>query len=312
MSTPPTTVRLENVTKCFGVQTALKEISLEIPKGEFLALLGHNGAGKSTLMKLILGLNRPTQGTVFIFGQDPTKTVGRIWRKQVGFLPENVVLHSEMTGLDTLAFYARLKEIPKKTCMTLLHQVGLSFEAAHNRVQTYSKGMRQRLGLAQALLGEPHLLLLDEPTTGLDPTLRRLFYATLQALKARGTTILLSSHILRELEPHCDRVLILREGEIAALGSLEQLRHHARLSTTVRITTNGPVDVLVSRLSPHYSVQKIHGHIVQLECPLVQKVSLLDLARHSGANLQDIEIKRPNLDDIYLHFNGNTLGAETS
>ena len=127
-------------------------------------------------------------------------------------------------------------------------------------------------------------------------------------MKAKGTTILLSSHILRELESHCDRIMILQGGEMAALGSLQQLRHHAQIPVIIRITTNGPSDVLIARLSPLTPIHTVQDRVVQLECPLANKVSLLNRISQDGANVQDIEIKHPNLEDIYLHFSRNTSG----
>ena len=195
-------VALDNVSKAYGSQQVLEGINLALPQGKCLALIGHNGAGKTTLMKLILGLIRPTAGRVEVLGGDPA-VADKSFRRQLGFLPENVAFHEELTGADTLAFYARLKGLPTTCCPALLERVGLSF-AATRRVRTYSKGMRQRLALAQALLGTPKLLLLDEPTTGLDPVLRQEFFEIIRELTAAGTTVIISSHILTELEARTD------------------------------------------------------------------------------------------------------------
>ena len=151
----------------YGALTALTAVSLDGVPGECLALVGHNGAGKTTLMKLLLGLVRPSEGTVRTWA--PTRLRPRATtRFQLGFLPETIAFDAAMTGREVLAFYARLKRLAPRTAEPLLERVGLAAAAGH-RVGTYRKGMRQRLGLAQALLGRPRLLLLDEPTTGLDP-----------------------------------------------------------------------------------------------------------------------------------------------
>jgi len=141
-------VNIGEVTKVYKGHTAISGVSLEIPAGRCVALIGHNGAGKTTLMKLILGLTKPTSGSIEVLGFDPASG-GKAFRQQIGFLPENVAFHDEMTGTDTLAFYARLKGGGAKTVPQLLERVGLT-NAAGRRVKTYSKGMRQRLGLAQA------------------------------------------------------------------------------------------------------------------------------------------------------------------
>ena len=148
-----------------------------------------------------------------------------------------MAFHDELTGADTLTFYARLKGADRKEVSTLLERVGLA-KASSRRVKTYSKGMRQRLGLAQALLGAPRLLLLDEPTTGLDPVLRQEFFQIIRDLTKRGTTVVLSSHILTELEARTDIAAILRDGRLAAFGDLETLRRQAGLPVTVHVKGN--------------------------------------------------------------------------
>lgn len=298
-------IHFNAVTKQFGKQTALKDIDLTVSKGEFLALLGHNGAGKTTLMKLILGLTKPSTGQVSILKHNPCGNQGRDFRKSVGFLPESVVFSGEMTGLDTLRFYARLKGLNTNDCMSLLDRVYLEPSAARRRVKTYSKGMRQRLGLAQALLGQPKLLLLDEPTTGLDPSLRRTFYDILAQLKKKGTTILLSSHILPELESQCDRVAILESGHLVALGSIEQLRQQTGLPVTFKLNSNNSLESLKQQLDIHYPNSEIKGQKLHLTCPMEEKVNLLATLTKGDFSLSDIEITLPNLDDIYFHFRTN-------
>ena len=226
---------LQSVGKRYGGVTALTAVSLEGLPGECLALVGHNGAGKTTLMKLLLGLVRPSEGTVLTLAADPTSAAGDAARFQLGFLPETIAFDAAMTGREVLAFYARLKRLAPSTGEPLLERVGLA-PAAGRRVGTYSKGMRQRLGLAQALLGRPRLLLLDEPTTGLDPALRRSFYELISELTRDGVTVLLSSHALSEMEARTDRVAILERGRLIACGSLADLRRQARLPVQVRIT----------------------------------------------------------------------------
>jgi energy-coupling factor transporter ATP-binding protein EcfA2 len=160
----------------------------ELHPGEATALVGHNGAGKTTLIKLLLGLVRPSQGSVSVLGVDPAGRQGAEARRALGFLPENVAFHGAMTGTELMNFYARLKGQPVSRNRDLLARVGLA-EAADRRVSTYSKGMRQRLGLAQTLIGDPRLLLLDEPTSGLDPASRAEVFDMIDRLRADGATI---------------------------------------------------------------------------------------------------------------------------
>lgn len=297
-------IRFDAVSKQFGRQTALREVSVTVKGGEFLALLGHNGAGKTTMMKLLLGLTRPSSGSISVMGLDPADSSHRDFRRKVGFLPESVLFQREMKGLDVLGFYARLKRVPKESCAELLESVGLKDEAQRRAVKTYSKGMRQRLGLAQALLGEPELLLLDEPTTGLDPELRRSFFMILDRLKARGATIILSSHILSELEKRCDRALIMREGRVAAVGSVEELRNQTKLPVRIRLTAVDGVESIIKQLDSRYPVQRLDDQGLRIECPMDEKLALVSQLTNGQAALRDIEIHPPDLDDIYVHFSG--------
>ena len=177
------TVSVNGVEKSYGAVKALRNVSFDLGPGRLSALVGHNGAGKTTLIKLMLGLIHAERGAVRVLDEDPAAGEFSA-RRQLGYLPENVAFNAALTGRETLAFYARLKQIKPASAWPLLDRVGL-MHAADRRVGTYSKGMRQRLGLAQALLGRPRVLLLDEPTTGLDPALRQTFYEILERIARR-------------------------------------------------------------------------------------------------------------------------------
>ncbi|RAI54106.1 ABC transporter ATP-binding protein [Roseicella frigidaeris] len=187
-------IELEGVAKRYGAVQAVRDVSFSLPQGARVALVGHNGAGKTTLMKLMLGLIRPSAGSLRVLGEDPAAGVAGA-RQRLGWLPENASFNPSLTGREVLRFFARLKRERAAVADDLLERVGLS-EAARRRVGGYSKGMRQRLGLAQAMLGSPRALLLDEPTTGLDPAVRHGLYDMLAVLAGGGTTVLLSSHAL--------------------------------------------------------------------------------------------------------------------
>jgi Cu-processing system ATP-binding protein len=177
-------ISLRGVSHQFGAFTALQDVSFDIGRGEMFGLIGHNGAGKSTLFKLMLGLLTPASGSIKVLGQDTGAAAFRQTRRQIGYLPENFVTYDNLSGAEVLQLFADLKQVPRSTCADLLDLVGLT-AAAGRHVQTYSKGMRQRLGLAQALLGEPQLIFLDEPTNGLDPQGIADFYAILDSVRAR-------------------------------------------------------------------------------------------------------------------------------
>ncbi|MBF0625478.1 MAG: ABC transporter ATP-binding protein [Magnetococcales bacterium] len=291
-------LQVETLVKQYPRHRALDGVTLDLPAGMCVALLGHNGAGKTTLMKLLLGLIRPTAGRVRVLGEDPAQ-VPPAFRRQLGFLPENVVFHDELTGRDTLLFYARLKGADPRRCIDLLERVGLA-QAAAERVKTYSKGMRQRLGLAQALLGQPRLLLLDEPTTGLDPLLRQEFYRILQELRAAGATVLLSSHVLTELEARTDQAVILRSGRLAAWGTLDALRQRADLPVCLRVVTADP-DGVEPRLDGLSTTRAIDGTL-EVRCPVTDKMAVLRRIVQLGPAVTDVEIRLPDLNDVYRHF----------
>ncbi|MCR6630504.1 MAG: ABC transporter ATP-binding protein [Magnetospirillum sp.] len=294
-----TAIAVDGVSKFYRDHAALTGVGFSLPAGACLALLGHNGAGKTTLMKLMLGLIRPTAGSVRVLGRDPAGAA-LDFRRQLGFLPENVAFHDEMTGRETLRFFARLKGEGGAACDDLLERVGLAF-AAHRRVKTYSKGMRQRLGLAQALLGRPRVLLLDEPTTGLDPVLRVEFFRIIAELTKSGSTVVLSSHILTELEARTELVAIMRQGRLAAWGSLEQLRRQAGLPIRIRLSTPGGARAVADRLGG-LALDHVNEHAVELSCALPDKMEVLRHIAGVGALVADMDIHLPSLDDLYVHF----------
>ncbi len=299
-------VTLKNTGKTYDGRAALSNITFSVPKGKCVALIGHNGAGKTTLMKLVLGLARPTSGSVSVLGVDPSRG-GKSFRRELGFLPENVAFHAELTGVDTLSFYARLKGLSRDVCPPLLERVGL-LSAASRRVKTYSKGMRQRLGLAQALLGTPRLLLLDEPTSGLDPLLRHEFFDIIRELTSAGTTVILASHVLTELEARTDLAAIMRDGRLVAFGEIEHLRLMAGLPVTIR--AHGDAQAIAKRLDGcfHQTIGPDETS-VDIGCAVQDKMALLRLLAETGEACADIEIRPPSLDDLYIHYSGRGVGS---
>ncbi len=202
---------------------AVRGVSLKIEAGEVYGLIGPNGSGKSTTMKALLGLLAPDRGTCAVFGRDSLRVDSR---SEVGFLPENPYFYKHLTGAETLAFYGKLCGIKGKALKSrieeLLDLTGLA-DAAKRRVGGYSKGMLQRIGLAQALIQDPKLLVLDEPTAGVDPTGARLIRDLILELKSRGKTIFLCSHLLEQVQEVCDRVGIIHRGRLVKEGELDDL-----------------------------------------------------------------------------------------
>jgi Cu-processing system ATP-binding protein len=294
-------IECHGLTKRHGELTRLDALDLTVKEGEVLALLGHNGAGKTTTMKLILGLISPSAGSLSVLGGAPDGPHAETLRRRLGYLPENVNFYEQLTGHEVLAYFARLKRVDRRQVDELLERVGLA-EAANRRVKTYSKGMRQRLGLAQALLGEPQLLLLDEPTTGLDPAATRDFYETVRELRERGCTVLLSSHVLPGVEPYIDRALILGAGRCLALGSLDELRRQAALPLTIRARGRWPgVDWSQGWEDTRIAPRHLNGSALELGVhPSAKMTALRRLSATPG--VEDIDVLPPTLEHLYAHF----------
>lgn len=288
----------EQVGKRYGSLATLTDLSFTVAEGEVLALLGHNGAGKTTSMKLILGLIAASSGTVRTFGDDPLSA--NALRGQLGYLPENVSFYEQLSGQEVLTYFARLKRTSLLQVKELLERVGLG-AAAQRRVKTYSKGMRQRLGLAQALLGRPRLVLLDEPTTGLDPAATRDFYAMVKELRDDGCAVLLSSHVLPGIEPYIDRALILGDGRRLALGSIAELRQTADLPITVRASGAWQPDEWQQVFGAEVELVQADARKLELKVPAQVKMAVLrELSNH--AQVQDLELQPPTLESLYTHF----------
>lgn len=311
MSHAPTPViEFRDVTLHHGRLTRLDRLSFSAGQGEVLALLGHNGAGKTTTMHLILGLLSPDSGRVSVLSGAPDGRRAAALRKRLGYLPENVSFYEALTGVEVLTYFARLKRADRREVSTLLEKVGLG-HAARRRVKTFSKGMRQRLGLAQALLGEPSLVLLDEPTTGLDPAATRDFYTTLDELRDRGGSVVLSSHILPGIEPYIDRALVLGDGKRLALGSMANLRHEAALPVMIRVRgrlTGAGWQALVQK--PEHALLAQDENEAELAVPEYAKLDTLrTLTAMPGVT--DIAVEPPTLEDLYRHFSQASSSAET-
>jgi Cu-processing system ATP-binding protein len=298
MSSP--LVSLVEAGKSYGQLNALNAINMSLNEGEVLGLFGHNGAGKTTMMKLILGVISPSKGNVEVMGISPDSKEAWHCRSKVGYLPENVSFYEQLTGLEVLTYFVKLKgftnKAGKQKAVNLLEQVGIT-HAMNRQVKTYSKGMRQRLGLAQAFIGEPKLLLLDEPTVGLDPIATREFYQTVDQLKSNGSSVILCSHVLPGVEQHIDRAMILSSGKLLALGTLQALRKQAELPVMIKSSGISEAIAQNSHLTPFLS--DICSNT--LKVPAHEKIQVLKQLINM-AGLKDIEIESANLEQVYQYF----------
>lgn len=225
-------LHITGITKRYGTLTALDGLDLSIQEGEIFGLLGANGAGKTTLIKLMIGLLKADEGHIKVLGLDPIRQAREL-RRQIGYMPQSPVLYDDLTGHENLMFWARAHHLPdlRTRADETLALANLS-DRADDPVYTYSGGMKQRLSLACALVHRPRLLLLDEPTTGVDPKLRHTFWETFRGMTAAGTTIVLSTHQMDEAV-YCDRLAVMREGRVLACDTPAGLSGYGETTITV-------------------------------------------------------------------------------
>jgi len=277
---------------------ALGGVSLEVGRGEVFGLLGPNGAGKTTTVKILLDLTRPTEGSASILGvptSDPES------RRKVGYLPEGHKFPGYLTARQTLSIFGRMSGMEsadiERRVMPLLEQLRIA-EWADVRVKKFSKGMTQRLGIASALIHEPEVLFLDEPTDGVDPVGRREIRDILKEQAELGRTIFLNSHLLSEIELMCDRTAILRKGKIAAAGRIEEL---TRKGSTYKIRTWGTPDNLLDRLrEAGAGIERANGHMVLNVRDVEHLNQLIDEVRASGGMIEEIAPVKSTLEDVFV------------
>jgi Cu-processing system ATP-binding protein len=296
-------IEIRGVHKRYGAINAVDGVDLDIAAGELFGLIGHNGAGKTTLFKMMLGLLPASAGEIRIGGHAVRGEAFRQVRRGIGYLPESLALYDNLTGLETLHFFARLKGADRNTCPALLEQVGLA-DAAGQRVRNYSKGMRQRLGFAQALLGSPRLLFLDEPTNGLDPQGILEFYRILADLRQGGVTVVLTSHILAEIQQRVDRLALMRNGRIQALGTVQALRHGQDLPLTLRVSFRPGDEATLRQTLAGLGIAGLEASdgIARFTCPRQAKMAVLAALTAAGPAIRDIDVHEPTLEDIFMGY----------
>lgn len=303
-------IELDQITKRYKNHTAVDHLSLSINKGEVFGLLGPNGAGKTTTILMILGLTEPTSGSVRVAGIDSTRHPIEVKRK-VGYLPDNVGFYNNMSGLDNLLFTAKLngmeKEEAQERALSLLKRVGLE-DAGNKKVGEYSRGMRQRLGLADVLMKNPEIIILDEPTLGIDPEGVRDFLELIKNLnKTEKITVILSSHHLHQVQQVCDRVGIFVEGKLLAQGNLEELVEQLfdTNSVVVQVHASPLEESLIQKIQQLVEVTHVEsiGHN-QVEITSTEDISptISRLIIESGSDLYQIYRKSFGLDEIYHRY----------
>ena len=304
----PPVIVTTNLTKRYDSTIAANDVSLSVPAHSIYGFLGPNGAGKTTTIRMLLGFVSPTSGSATIFGHDIQREGVRS-REDLGYLVPAESLYPQMRGRDQLDFAASLSDRPPVLRKQVLDLLELSDKVLGQKLQSYSKGMKQKLALVAAVQHDPGLLILDEPTDGLDPLIRRRFEEFLQDFRDRGRTVFMSSHDLAEVERVCDSVAVIREGIIIAQQTVEDLKRYHRQRLRVTFRTAIPAGI-------------VEMGTVEFQDPVTRTVSLLletdvnDLiAGLHQADIEEIALTPPSLDDIFLAFydyqreNGFTAGT---
>lgn len=295
-------IRIENISKQFKSFKAVKNITLDIEQGELFGLIGPNGAGKTTMFKMLLGLLKPSEGRILYDDSDLFGKWNRKLRTEIGYLPENVVFYDHLTGRETLEFFAKLKGASNKRVQEVIETLGIAHYMDRN-VKDYSKGMRQRIGLAQAILGNPKILFLDEPTTGLDPQGVAEFFEILFKLKKSGTTIIMTSHILREIQGRVDRLGIMLDGRLHAVGSISELKKGLNLDHGILVSSDGKSEVIVKHLENlNLELNRKDDSNLLIKCIEGQKIEVLEQLLLIKNHIKDIEMYSPGLDDVFLNL----------
>ena len=288
-------VALEGVSKRFGQVQALAGLSLSLEPGEVFGFLGPNGAGKSTAIRVILGFLRPTEGAVRVFGLDPWSAPVEV-KRRLGYVPDSATAYDGMTGSELLSYLDGLQGTDSRARRRMLcERFELGDGALRRRIKGYSNGMRRKLALVQAMQHDPEVLIMDEPTQGLDPLTQQAFFSLVRECHARGRTVFLSSHVLSEVEEICQRVAIVRQGAVAALESMEALRGRRVRVMEVEFKGAGPDSLsvagaeVVERNGGRWRM-RVSGDVTPL---------LRALARYEVA---DLLFERPSLEDAFLEY----------
>ncbi|WP_102346460.1 ABC transporter ATP-binding protein [Bacillus sp. Marseille-P3661] len=311
-----TIIDIQNLTKFYETKCAVDDLNLKIYRGEVFGLLGPNGAGKSTSILMMLGLSEPSTGTITVCGYNSTHEPIKV-KQKVGYLPDNVGFYEERTGLENLLYTAQLngqsKQEAKERAIDLLRQVGLE-KACHKKTGNYSRGMKQRLGLADVLIKQPEVIILDEPTLGIDPQGVQDLLSLIRTLsKEYGITVLLSSHHLHQVQQICDRVGLFVDGKLLACGNIKELAHKLFSSDGMTLETKVSLitDPLLEKLRDIPEVLAVEYKHDELTIKSKTDISseVASIIVNSGISLRGLVLKEHGLDDIYhQYFEGEVNG----
>ena len=306
-------ITVENLVKKYNGHTAVDGVSFDINRGEIFGLLGPNGAGKSTLISMMCCLLESTSGKIIIEGFDIEKEPFEI-KKIIGVVPQEISLYHTLTAQENLLFYGKIYGLSgaslKNRVETLLEMVGLT-DRAHDIIEGYSGGMKRRINIAVALLHNPKILFLDEPSTGVDPQSRRRIYDTIQELNRAGTTVLLTTHQMEDAEKLCHRIAIVDKGKLIALDTLQGLLDLVGENDIIYLMAKEFPDDAVESIEKMNEVRKVSldkdSMTVQLLHGRESLAQIIDILISAGTQVESIQIKEPDLETLFLHLTGTRL-----
>jgi ABC-2 type transport system ATP-binding protein len=302
MDDSPVVLETRNITKRFKDVLAVNSLSMKVRKGEIYGFLGPNGAGKSTTIKMIMGLFHPTSGQAFINGKS-VDGGGVELRKSIGFLPEKISFYDNLTPIQTLNFFCELRGVDKSVVPSLLKEVGLE-DTANRKVGTFSKGMTQLLGIAQAMIGNPSIYIMDEPTGGLDARWVKMVRDKLTILNEQGATIVFSSHILSEVEALCDRVAIIDKGKLVAEDTIENISEHLKIRPRLWIRSpslNNKVPEWVRDIK-EIEDATVKDDALTITCDASARLDVMTALKAKGLEIADFKTIDPSLEEAFVRL----------
>ena len=303
-------IETHNLSKIFKEVHAVDNLSLKVPNGEIFGFLGPNGAGKTTTIKMILGLTHPTSGEIIINGKKATSASVDI-RRDMGFLPERISFYDNLTPNQTLDFFCGLKGADKSVIPELIKEVGL-YDARDRKVGTFSKGMTQLLGVAQAMIGNPSIYILDEPMGGLDPRWVKIVREKIRMLNDLGATIMFSSHILSEVEALCDRVAIIDKGSLVAEGTIADIGEFLQMKPRLEIEIKELGEQVPVRIVniPGVESASARGDVLTVVCSPDARMKVLNALEGMGLTVHDFRTIEPSLEDAFVKLITDEEGGE--
>lgn len=299
-------IETQNLTKRYGDIVAVENLNLKVRAGEVFGVLGPNGSGKTTTILMLLGLTEPTDGWARVLGFDPMRQPLEV-KSRVGYLPDQVGFYDELTARENLVYIAKLnglaRTVAQRRINDALERMGLA-DVADRRVGTFSRGMRQRLGVAEILLKHPQVIILDEPTLGLDPEAAREFLQIIRTFKEEKITVLLSSHLLHQVQAVCDRVGLFSQGKMVLEGTVAELaRQVLGGAYRVHLRAIGPdLTSALQRVPGAVSTQKLDSDLYKIEAQEDIRAEVARTAVQAGARLLSLGLEEPSLDEVYQRY----------